>query len=908
MSNEERIEQLQKNIEKWEKELNEVWRDTNTDAAEVERRNLRNLIANARREIDQLNGVVQDNLDDMDPEKLLEQLKAEKKDREATINRLKLHIERLKEEREDYKNNKSLYNEYTKKINETQKELRELQKAKSREEKDKNLRILTRGRMQQEAERRRIESEIRRKLQEISEIEYDTPQAMEEVELSSGEKVRNPKVLRLYSELDQLRASLNKTTSKINEYQEEIDEINEVDRSTRTPRDLSPEEVRYFHGQGDLREYGGENGEDTRNNRLANDEYFGLRGRRGNGPTNPTPTEPTPTEPTPTEPTPTVIITPTEPTPTEPTPTEPTPTVIITPTEPTPTDPTPGVEIEKSGLQIFREQFNQMPVIENKHTLSERFDIAMPLGMPAAAALSAFVNPFLGIPVLAGTIVAKPIIYRATGQKKLEEQITQQFLEMDEGEFNKMVDYLSEERQADLKPNAVILNALHKAMLVRAKEAKQRLDGELESLQTERDELLEKGEENLTEEEKQRLGEIGERIISITDYTTDSDGKRGPSESDKVSRRLKEVRRGKDRISARYKGNMGSRLLNIFHHRNSTTEEYKKPINDYADAEKSRDVARATGDTVKANQEQKHMDQVIEDNTVLSKRGISKGVFNARKGAVRIISDVKDRTVKIIASLATIGIGLGKFAVDRAKAAEIQAANEQKYSQLQAQHNSDVNRMHGAVGRINQGEVQSAATGKVTEQGLAKELEIENIHGDYTPQYHADDLRIQQEIGSAAQNSHISGQSAGDYLHDYARVIRSGIPGANDLASSATNPVMTQPTLNAHGTFLGLQQDYPNQVASEANLVDKCADLADAAEKMQTVSGSLDSATVSWTGPIILAVNGFASKVRGWFKGRKQSKENDELESSQKYEEIEEIPVEDFEEEVEENHDEEQEL
>ena len=77
---------------------------------------------------------------------------------------------------------------------------------------------------------------------------------------------------------------------------------------------------------------------------------------------------------------------------------------------------------------------------------------------------------------------------------------------------------------------------------------------------------------------------------------------------------------------------------------------------------------------------------------------------------------------------------------------------------------------------------------------------------------------------------------------------------------------------------------------------------------MQTVSGSLDSATVSWTGPIILAVNGFASKVRGWFKGRKQSKENDELESSQKYEEIEEIPVEDFEEEVEENHDEEQEL
>ena len=347
MSNEERKEQLIKNIENWEKELNEVWRDTNTDAAEVERRNLRNLIYNARREIDEIDGVVQENLDEIDPEKLLNNLKNEKENNEVSKNRFKLSIERLKEEREDYKDNKDLYDEYTKKINETEKELEELEnKEKSREEIDKNLRILTKGRMQQETEKRKIESEIRRKLQEISEIQYDTEQAMEEVTLSSGEKTNQPKVLRLYNELDKLRATLQQKDTKINEYQDVIDDIKGIDKSDRQTHVLSPEEIRYFHGQGDLREYGGENGEDTRNNRLANDEYFGLRGGRNNGVT--------PTDPTPTTPDPTPIIP--DPTPTipDPTPTIPDPTPTIP--DPTPTIPSiPQIEEPKEFDEILED-------------------------------------------------------------------------------------------------------------------------------------------------------------------------------------------------------------------------------------------------------------------------------------------------------------------------------------------------------------------------------------------------------------------------------------------------------------------------------------------------------------------------------------------------------------------------
>ena len=861
MSNEERKEQLLKNIENWEKELNEVWRDTNTDAAEVERRNLRNLIYNARREIDEIDGVVQENLDEIDPEELLNNLKNEKENEEVSKNRLKLSIERLKEEREDYKGNKDLYDEYTKKINETEKELEELEnKEKSREEIDKKLRILTKGRMQQETEKRRIESEIRRKLQEISEIQYDTEQAMEEVTLSSGEKTNQPKVLRLYNELDKLRATLQQKDTKINEYQDVIDDIKGIDKSDRQTQDLSPEEIRYFHGQGDLREYGGENGEDTRNNRLANDEYFGLRGGRNNGVTPTVPTQTTP-NPTPTIP---------DPTPTIP---DPTPTIP----GPTPSQPTTGVEIEKSGLQIFREQFNQMPEIKNKHTLSERFDIVMPMGMPAAAALSAFVNPFLGIPVLAGTVAAKPIIYRVTGQKKLEDEIRDQFLDMDEGEFNKMVDYLSEERQSELKPNAVILNALHKAMLVKTKETKERLDNELDDLQSERDQILEKGE-NITEQEKQRLQKINSRIVSICDYTTDSDGKRGPSESEIAARRLKEVRRGKDRISARYKGNIGSKFLNIFNHRNSTTEEYYDPINEYADAEKARDIATVTGDHVKAAEEQKNMEQVLQDNTFTNGRGVQKSVFNAKKGAVKVISDARDRTVQFVATILTAGIGLTKFGIDKANADKIQTANQQKYAQLQNQHNSDVNNIQQATGRINQNEVQSVADGQVTEIGTAREHAVLNKHGDFTAQYHTDDLQTQKIVQNATNNSKITGNTAGDQLHRLSQVIKGKIPAATDLANSVSNPAMSGSTLNAHSTLLGHEQNYVNQVTSEANLVDKCADVLDIAEKMQISSGQLGNSSVSWTGPIIAAVSGFIGRIRSAHKDRNTIKENQEIE------------------------------
>ena len=56
--NKEKIEELEKRIAEWQEELDTVWKDRNTDAAEVERRNLRNLISRSQKEIDELNGKV----------------------------------------------------------------------------------------------------------------------------------------------------------------------------------------------------------------------------------------------------------------------------------------------------------------------------------------------------------------------------------------------------------------------------------------------------------------------------------------------------------------------------------------------------------------------------------------------------------------------------------------------------------------------------------------------------------------------------------------------------------------------------------------------------------------------------------------------------------------------------------
>ena len=96
---EEKINELEENIKAWQKELEEVWSGKDTDAAEVERRNLRNLINNAQKEINQLKGIdmpEEGKEVSQSPEELLEELKNGKENDEKEKRRLNTYIKNMK--------------------------------------------------------------------------------------------------------------------------------------------------------------------------------------------------------------------------------------------------------------------------------------------------------------------------------------------------------------------------------------------------------------------------------------------------------------------------------------------------------------------------------------------------------------------------------------------------------------------------------------------------------------------------------------------------------------------------------------------------------------------------------------------------------------------------------------------
>lgn len=163
---EEKIKELENQIDEWQKELDEVWKGKETDAAEVERRNLKSLIQNAKREINQLRGI-DEKVVEGNPEELLEELKNGKAENEKAKKRIELSIERLEDEKIAYESKKNveykdIYQEYENKIDELKKQLKELE-GKQIEGKDEKIKILTQGRMKEEEEINKIEIEIRKK-------------------------------------------------------------------------------------------------------------------------------------------------------------------------------------------------------------------------------------------------------------------------------------------------------------------------------------------------------------------------------------------------------------------------------------------------------------------------------------------------------------------------------------------------------------------------------------------------------------------------------------------------------------------------------------------------------------------------------------------------------------------------
>ena len=328
----------------------------------------------------------------------------------------------------------------------------------------------------------------------------------------------------------------------------------------------------------------------------------------------------------------------------------------------------PEMALGKTGLQIFREQFNQMPEMKKKHAISEspaKWLLAS-AGVISAAVVTGPVGVALAIGGAAATAAYKPIMKVLTGQRKLEKQIQEQFMKMDTDEFLKMAKYLNEEKIITLKPHAVILNALEKAAKTKCAQEASRLKEEKSNLVELQEELGSKS--NKTPEELRELAEAGKRLKEIDGHGDEL------GEIEELYRIPKEIKRGTQRKSAEYTGNMaGRKIMNLFAKRNNTTKEYSGFINDYADAERAGDEEQYFADIERQNGNEeealKREDQsrefhnlqksILKNNTKVV-FGISRGPGNAGEDGTtaRIVSDQKDQTIRATTAAATLGIGL----------------------------------------------------------------------------------------------------------------------------------------------------------------------------------------------------------------------------------------------------------
>ena len=506
-----------------------------------------------------------------------------------------------------------------------------------------------------------------------------------------------------------------------------------------------------------------------------------------------------------------------------------------------PDPPGPLVDVN-SGLQQFRKQMNYIRdhyPIEDRHTLSERVALPQALvgmggtallaGVPGMLGLTA-IAPWIGLPVIGAAIAIKPLAKSLTGQNRIEAQITEQLENMAENDrenFDLMVDYLSEEKIQDLKPNAVFLRALHNVMIKTTRADKEELTETMTALRDKQKQLL------ITRQTRELNPNELDELKKINDEIDRIEKEKAPI----VEKRLKDIRRGKDRVSQRYKGNLLTRL-NIFAHRNSSSAMYDKPLNEYADAEYSKLCAEKLGDQETRATSSREMSEVMQKYTTRNGLGVQTSVFNARpkNNPVRIISDKADNTIKHLTMVSTALLGLVGFMAQIKKFTAAQAANEAEYNKVLNAANGTNNTQAQNVIKgvrtqisnfqknhpLSQKTIQRASDGKTVEGVTMEETAILHRHGDFTPQYFAEDQNAQNALQSMLKSGKIKAGDEPSMLRQLAAFFRTvGNTSGQNLANAAQG---TPHFRVDHTAQFAVERNTPNLVNAEADVVEHCAD------------------------------------------------------------------------------------
>lgn len=525
----------------------------------------------------------------------------------------------------------------------------------------------------------------------------------------------------------------------------------------------------------------------------------------------------------------------------------------------------------RTGLQVLREEYNKMPEITRKHTASERtkpITLALTLGTAAAAVLSGGVLPIV-LGLSAGSALIglglKPFLKKVTGQSKIENQIADQFRNLNEQDYKMLTDYLTEEKIVDLKLNAVVLHALNKVNIEKTTEEKNKLDETKARLTRENIDLMEEFDDpNTTKERKSEIENIMKKnsleIDSIQGYTVQGTGEKVLGKAEIAERKLKDLKRGMERQTWNYRGNVEDkgllgRFSNIFSHRNTSTKEYLPVLNEYADAEyEMLDKKENDNDIIASEKARKTMEEIERDNSDKGFLGRHVGVFNSRNGAMRIMSDVLDDTFKIAATVGLATIGFAKTLSTMTENIKVNDKNIQMGQDIRGQYDNVRSQMEAQYGNISKNDIHNANDAIATDYANMREGIGFRMEGMFSnPAYRKNDIDLNEKISNFAGDYKINDGSMSSMIEKLSENKKFGIMDQVDLNN--TSDAMRKFTTIDHHAQADYIMNSNEQIQAESGLLKNLAGFARIFENWKDIPANFKQIKLDLLGPITMLMS-----------------------------------------------------
>lgn len=525
----------------------------------------------------------------------------------------------------------------------------------------------------------------------------------------------------------------------------------------------------------------------------------------------------------------------------------------------------------RTGLQVLREEYNKMPEITRKHTASERtkpITLALTLGTAAAAVLSGGVLPIV-LGLSAGSALIglglKPFLKKVTGQSKIENQIADQFRNLNEQDYKMLTDYLTEEKIVDLKLNAVVLHALNKVNIEKTTEEKNKLDETKARLTRENIDLMEEFDDpNTTKERKSEIENIMKKnsleIDSIQGYTVQGTGEKVLGKAEIAERKLKDLKRGMERQTWNYRGNVEDkgllgRFSNIFSHRNTSTKEYLPVLNEYADAEyEMLDKKENDNDIIASEKARKTMEEIERDNSDKGFLGRHVGVFNSRNGAMRIMSDVLDDTFKIAATVGLATIGFAKTLSTMTENIKVNDKNIQMGQDIRGQYGNVRSQMEAQYSNISKNDIHNANDAIATDYANMREGIGFRMEGMFSnPAYRKNDIDLNEKISNFAGDYKINDGSMSSMIEKLSENKKFGIMDQVDLNN--TSDAMRKFTTIDHHAQADYIMNSNEQIQAESGLLKNLAGFARIFENWKDIPANFKQIKLDLLGPITMLMS-----------------------------------------------------